>query len=118
MEAFEKVQGLYKEYDFWIIFAAAFTPIPYKVFTIAAGVASIDFWHFVAASVVGRGGRFFLVAVLLKAFGAPMKGFIEKYFNLLTFAFLFLLIGGFVIIKLYKKTARQRYFNFRHFSAF
>jgi membrane protein YqaA with SNARE-associated domain len=97
--AFEKVQALYIRYDFWIVFAAAFTPIPYKVFTIAAGVASIDFWHFLIASIVGRGGRFFMVAFLLEKFGAPMKAFIEKYFNLLTFVFLFLLIGGFVIIK-------------------
>jgi membrane protein YqaA with SNARE-associated domain len=98
---FQKVQELYMRYDFWIVFAAAFTPIPYKVFTIAAGVASIDFGHFVVASFLGRGGRFFLVASLLKFFGLPVRGFIEKYFNWITIAFAALLIGGFFAIKFF-----------------
>ncbi len=96
---FQKVQELYMRYDFWIVFAAAFTPIPYKVFTIAAGVASIDLGSFLAASLVGRGGRFFIVAFLLERFGSPMKTFIEKYFNLLTIVFMVLLVGGFMAIK-------------------
>ena len=97
--AFDKVRHLYAEHDFWIVFAAAFTPIPYKVFTIAAGVTSIDLPRFVIASLVGRGGRFILVSFLLYQFGPPIKNFIEKYFNLVTVVFTILLIGGFVLLK-------------------
>ena len=97
--AFNRVREIYVKYDFWAVFTAAFTPIPYKVFTITAGVAHIDFPRFMIASLVGRGGRFILVAYLLYHFGAPVKSFIEKYFNLLTLAFMVLLIGGFVFIK-------------------
>lgn len=96
---FEKVRHLYVEYDFWIVFAAGFTPIPYKIFTIAAGVASIDFTKFVLASICGRGGRFILVSYLLFRFGAPIKTFLEKYFNFITILFVVLLIGGFFAIK-------------------
>lgn len=97
---FNHVQGLYHRYDFWVIFVAAFTPIPYKVFTIAAGVFGIAFPMFVIASVVGRSARFFLVASLLFFFGPPMKRFIEGYFDLLCIVFTVLLIGGFAVIKL------------------
>ena len=97
--AFEKVRGLYARYDFWMVFAAGFTPIPYKVFTIAAGVASLNVPRFVLASIFGRGGRFILVAYLLYHFGAPIRAFIEKYFNYVTIAFTILLIGGFYALK-------------------
>lgn len=97
--AFNRVREIYRQYDFWAVFAAAFTPIPYKVFTITAGVAQIDFPRFMAASLVGRGGRFILVAYLLHRFGAPIRSFIERYFNLLTIAFTALLVGGFVLVK-------------------
>jgi len=96
---FAKVRNLYSNYDVWIVFAAGFTPIPYKVFTIAAGVASLDVPRFVLASICGRGGRFILVAYLLHHFGAPIRTFIEKYFNYVTIAFTVLLIGGFLAIK-------------------
>lgn len=97
--AFEKVRSLYERYDFWAVFTAGFTPIPYKVFTIAAGVAKLDFIRFVLASIAGRGGRFIIVAFLLHRFGEPIRNFIEKYFNYVTIAFTILLIGGFVAIK-------------------
>lgn len=97
--AFHRVQQLYITYDFWIVFTAAFTPIPYKVFTISAGVAQIDLLHFMVASLIGRGGRFILVAFLLHQFGAPMKAFIEKYFNWITIVFTIFLIGGFFLIR-------------------
>lgn len=97
--AFLKVQHLYQRYDFWAVFAAAFTPIPYKVFTVAAGVFDLKLIPFGIASIIGRGGRFFLVAGILSAYGPRVKPFIEKYFGLLTFLFFFLLIGGFVLIQ-------------------
>jgi len=97
---FDRVDALYHQYDFWAVFVAGFTPIPYKVFTIAAGVFGLDFPRFVLASAVSRSARFFLVAALIWKFGPPVKAFIDKYFNLLTFVFMVLLIGGFAIIKL------------------
>jgi len=98
-EAFIKVQNLYQYHDFWVIFAAGFTPIPYKIFTIAAGVASIDLTRFILASIVGRGARFILVTGLLYLFGERVRLFIEKYFNLVTIAFFILLAGGFYVLK-------------------
>lgn len=98
-EVFAKVRGLYQEHDFWVIFIAAFTPIPYKVFTIVAGVAHLDFVRFILASIVGRGGRFIIVAGLLYHFGPPIKAFIEKYLNILTIVFVILIIGGFYLLK-------------------
>jgi membrane protein YqaA with SNARE-associated domain len=96
---FEAVQELYREYDFWAVFAAGFTPLPYKVFTITAGVFDISLPVFLVASVISRAGRFFLVGALFYFFGAPIKAFIDKYLELLSIAFLLLLIGGFFLIK-------------------
>jgi len=78
---------------------SAFTPIPYKVFTIAAGFWQVGLLPLVAASVIGRGARFFLVATLFYLFGPKIKKFIDKYFNLITIIFIILLIGGFLTIK-------------------
>ncbi len=100
VEAFSSVESLYNEYNFWIIFTAGFTPIPYKIFTITAGVFNIDFTMFMIASAVARAGRFFVVAGLIYLFGAPIKSFIDRYFNLLAILFTALLIGSFAIIKL------------------
>ncbi len=98
-EAFDKVGAMYDELNFWAVFTAGFTPIPYKIFTIAAGVFQINFGMFMFASLVGRAMRFFLVGWLIWKFGAPIKGFIDKYFNWLVIAFTVLLIGSFVLIK-------------------
>jgi membrane protein YqaA with SNARE-associated domain len=99
VKTFNEVEKLYLDWGFWAVFIAAFTPIPYKVFTIAAGVFRIPFFMFVLASLFGRAGRFFLVAALLWAYGPPVKRFIDKYFNLLTLVFVVLLVGGFFILK-------------------
>ncbi len=99
VDSFKRVEELYNTYNFWIVFTAGFTPIPYKLITISAGVFNIDFVMFLVASVVARGARFFMVSGLIWKFGTPIKGFIEKYFNLLALAFTVLLIGGFVLIK-------------------
>lgn len=100
-EVFDKVSLLYQNYAFWAVFAAGFTPIPYKVFTIAGGVCKINVGLFLVASLISRAGRFFLVAGLLWKFGAPIKVFIDRYFNLLATAFTILLILGFVVIKFF-----------------
>jgi len=96
---FQKVGELYNQYAFLAVLTAAFTPIPYKVFTIAAGLFKIGFAPFILASIVGRGLRFFLVAFLFYIFGPRIKDFIDKYFNILTIVFMILLIGGFVVIR-------------------
>ena len=98
-EAFARVQGLYDRYDFWAVFLAGLTPIPYKVFTLSAGVFSINFGVFVLASVLSRGLRFFAVAALIYRFGPPIARFIDRYFDLLAWAFAILLVGGFVLVK-------------------
>ena len=99
VEEFAHIRSLYEQYDFWIIFTAGFTPIPYKLFTITSGVFNIDFVMFVIASIVSRGLRFFLIGGLIWKFGAPIKTFIDKYFNLLAVAFTVLLIGSFFLVK-------------------
>jgi membrane protein YqaA with SNARE-associated domain len=96
---YDSIRQLFNEWDFWIIFTAGFTPIPYKVFTVTAGVFDINLIMFFIASVVSRGARFFLVAFLIWKFGPNIKRFIEKYFNVLAMGFTGLLIGGFVLIK-------------------
>jgi len=85
----------------WFLAAAAFTPIPYKVATIAAGATGMPFAPFVLVSFVGRGARFFLVAGLLRIFGPPIRHFIEKHFDALAILFLVLLVGGFLVIRLF-----------------
>lgn len=98
-EQYDRISSLYDEYNFWIVFTAGFTPIPYKLITITAGVFKLNLPMFFIASIVSRGLRFFLVAWLIYRFGPPIKGFIDKYFNWLALAFTALLIGGFVAVK-------------------
>jgi len=95
---FEKIRALYLEYDVWAVGIAGFTPIPYKVFTIAAGAFDMDPLRFSLASVISRGARFFLVAALIYHYGTPIKGFIDRYFNLLTIVFTVLLVGFFALL--------------------
>lgn len=107
-EVFNSVSALYEKWNFWIVFTAGFTPIPFKVITITAGVFGTGpqvpspgsfFAIFIAASIVSRSARFFLVAGLMRIFGPRITPFIEKYFNWLALLFTALLIGGFVVIK-------------------
>lgn len=98
IEAFERVGALYDRYNFWIVFTAGFTPLPYKLFTVTGGLFHINFAMFLIASTVSRGLRFFLIALLIWKFGAPIKSFIDRYFNLLAVAFTLLLVGSFVLV--------------------
>ena len=98
-EVFDRVADLYHANAFWAIFTAGLTPIPYKVFTIAAGVFGVNFEEFLVASILGRSGRFFAVAGLIWACGPPIRNFIDRYFNLLSIVFVILLIGGFLVVK-------------------
>ena len=99
LETYGRVVANYREFGAIYTFAAACTPIPYKVFTIGAGVAQINFPVFLVASIIGRAGRFFAVGALIYFFGTRVKKFIDRYFNLLTVAFTVLLVGCFVLLK-------------------
>ena len=98
VESFQSVGALYEKYNFWIVFTAGFTPLPYKLFTISGGLFHINFVMFLLASIVSRGLRFFLIAALIWKFGAPIKRFIDKYFNLLAILFTVLLVGSFFLL--------------------
>jgi membrane protein YqaA with SNARE-associated domain len=98
-ENFDAFQEGYKKYGFWIVFTCGFTPLPYKVCTITAGVAGIFFPGFLIASALSRSARFFIVAGLFGWKGEAIRPFIEKYFNWLSLAFVILLVGGFAALK-------------------
>lgn len=99
VERFNHVQLLYNQYDFWAIFAAGFTPLPYKLFTVTAGVFQLNLATFLIASVISRAARFFLVGGLFFAFGRTIKTFVDRYLELLAVGFMLLLIGGFVAVE-------------------
>jgi membrane protein YqaA with SNARE-associated domain len=100
-ENVQYVGGLYREHAFWSIFAAAFTPIPYKVFTISAGVFHeyVSLLTLILASALGRSARFFLVATSIYFFGPSVRSFVEKRLELMTIVLFVLLVLGFVAIK-------------------
>jgi membrane protein YqaA with SNARE-associated domain len=100
-EAFTKISKWYGDYSFWIVFTAGFSPLPYKIFTIAAGVchADVNLGMFLLASVVSRSARFYLEAALLRRYGEPVREFIEKRLGLMALLFCILLVGGFYVLK-------------------
>ena len=96
-EKFEAVEKMYNKYGTIAVFFSAFTPIPYKVFTIASGILNMNFWKFMLASFFGRGARFFIVSIVLMLFGEAIK----QYLELVIIAVTIVIILFFVI--LYKK---------------
>ncbi len=98
-QQFVLVGAMFKENAFLAIFAAALTPIPYKVFTIAAGVWQVGLFPLITASILGRGLRFFAIAVLTYFFGERVKVFIDKYFNWLSLGLFVLMVLGYLAIK-------------------
>lgn len=95
------IASLYQTWDAWAVSAAGFTPLPYKLFTIAAGAFNVSFPVFVLSSAASRTLRFLLVGGLIYLFGPGIQRFIERYFNLLAIAFTVLLIAGFGVIKFF-----------------
>ena len=91
----------FEEYGAWAVAIAAFTPLPYKVMTVASGIfhEQIPLPVFVGVSALARSARFVIVAGLIRAFGAPVRGLIDRWFNVLSIGFVVLLIAGFVVIK-------------------
>lgn len=102
------VEDYYQRWDVWAVGVAGFTPIPYKVFTISAGVFELNFLRFILTSMVSRSARFFLVALLFYFFGETLRDLFEKYFALLTVAFFVLLFLGFYFIRVMGKRAVAR----------
>ncbi len=101
-ETFDMVRTYFRDYEAWAIAIAGFTPIPYKVFTISAGFFQVDFSVFMVVSFLSRGARFFLVGGLIYLFGKHIRNFIDKYFNLLTYGFTAILVGGFIVLRFIK----------------
>jgi membrane protein YqaA with SNARE-associated domain len=97
--AFLAFQQKFAQYGMWVILIKGLTPIPYKIVTIAAGAAAFSFPLFMGASVITRGGRFFLLAFLLRWFGPPVRVFIEKRLGLVTSLVAAGIIAGFLVLK-------------------
>ena len=98
-EAFQRFTAAYNEWGLWIILIKGLTPIPYKLVTIASGVAHFDPVVFMLASIATRGARFFLVAALLRRYGPPIRLFVERNLTAVATGFLVLVVGGFVAVK-------------------
>jgi membrane protein YqaA with SNARE-associated domain len=84
---------------FWAVLIAGITPFPYKVITIMSGWTAMPLATFVVTSIVARAFRFFIIAALLRAFGTPIRDFIERYLGLVFSLFVVLLVGGFALLK-------------------
>ena len=98
-ESYQLVQEKFNAWGAWFVAVAGFTPVPYKVITITAGAFKMNLLVFALVSLFSRAARFFLVAALIRRFGAPIRTFIDRYFNLLTLLFFILLGLGFLAVK-------------------
>ena len=92
-------KSFYNDWGAWIVFAGGFTPIPYKVITIASGAVHLNLITFLVASIVSRGMRFFLVSALLWYFGPSVRKIIEKNLNIFAILFFAILLLGFIVIR-------------------
>ena len=97
--SFNIFENYYKEFGILIVLGAGITPFPYKFITIASGVFGLNIFMFIVVSIIGRGLRFYLIAILLYFFGEKIKLIIDKYFNILTIVFFILLVGSVFIIR-------------------
>ena len=97
--SFNIFESYYKEFGVLIVLGAGITPFPYKFITIASGVFGLNIFLFIIVSIIGRGLRFYLIAILLYFFGEKIKLIIDKYFNILTIVFFILLVGSVFIIR-------------------
>jgi membrane protein YqaA with SNARE-associated domain len=91
-DAFGQAKAWFDDWGVWVVFVAGFSPIPYKVFTITAGVMAMPLLPFVLASAVGRGCRFFLVAALMAWGGAPMERHLREYVDLMGWVMILLVV--------------------------
>ena len=98
-DQFSRFAQNYNDYGAWIVLFAGLTPFPYKVITIASGVTGLNFWVFMAASLLARALRFYIVCGLLYWLGPPIRAFIEKRLGLVVTVFFIALVGGFAMIR-------------------
>jgi len=96
---FDEFKATYNAWGAWAVLIAGVTPFPYKVVTILSGATGLNLTVFMAASVLARGFRFFLVAALLWKFGTPIRNFIERRLGLMFSLFVGLLLGGFLVVR-------------------
>lgn len=96
MDAFRQA---YQQYGHWIILIKGFTPIPFKLVTIASGLAGYDFFMFVLLSIITRGARFFFVAGIMNRFGVPLRNFIENNLTAVGLVSVAAIVGGFYLAK-------------------
>ena len=109
-EKIDMVHNYFAKYDVWAIGIAGFTPLPYKIFTIAGGVFYINFPKFILVSFLSRGARFFFVATMIMIFGEQINAFLTKYFDIFSLVLLLMVVGGFYatkFIKIPKKSTNE-----------
>lgn len=97
----EQIQYWFNEYGIWIVFVAGFSPIPYKVFTVSAGLMHMAFLPFLLASAIGRGGRFFLVAALMRIGGEKYREKLRDIVDLLGWIVVGLIVSGVIVYKVF-----------------
>lgn len=107
-EKVRAVENLYDRFNAWATGIAGLTPLPYKIFTISGGAFAINFKIFVIASILARSLRFFVVAGLIYVAGEPIKAFIDRYLNVLSIAFVVILIGGYWLATRLGKSAAEQ----------
>jgi membrane protein YqaA with SNARE-associated domain len=95
----ETTMNWFEEYGIWVVFLAGFSPIPYKIFTVSAGVLQMAFIPFVIASAIGRGARFFLVAALMRWGGAAMEQKLRQYVEILGWAVVLIAVAAYLILR-------------------
>ena len=98
-EKFDIALNWFKDYGGWVVFLAGFSPIPYKVFTIGAGVLQMAFLPFLLASAIGRGARFFLVSALMKWGGAKMEAKLRQYIEILGWGLVVLIALAYFLLR-------------------
>lgn len=101
MPTFENFQDKFNEYGFWIILAKGFTPIPFKIVTIASGVTELDLGTFTLACILSRFPRFMLFSLMVWRYGIPMQGFIERNLKLVTCSMIGALVLGVYLLKFF-----------------
>jgi membrane protein YqaA with SNARE-associated domain len=99
---FDQINALFETYGFWIVFVAGFTPIPYKGLTTASGAAGTRWMPFPLGSVLGRGGRFFLVALLIRWGGARLETSLRRYVEVIGWGVLLVVVIGLLVWELWK----------------
>ena len=98
-DALAEFNARFNDLGFWPVLIAGLTPFPYKVITIMSGWTGLPLGTFIVTSIIARGIRFFVIAALLRQFGAPLRDFIERRLGLMFTLFIVILLGGFYAVR-------------------